>query len=202
MASKTDIANRALSKVGESRVSNIETDTTAKAQTINSMFDSIRDALLTSYPWNFTITRTQLAASGTTPSWEFQNDYPLPTDFLALLEIQNSPVYRLEGKSIVTDAGSPIFIRYIRQVTNTGDFDALFVEAFATRLAFESVEKITQSNTKKRILGQEFQANIAEAYASDSIQETPQKLPVDDWLLSRQNRLPDDIDFSLAEITS
>ncbi len=197
MASKTDISNRALSKLGETRVANVDTDDTKKAKVIRFMWDIVRDSLITAYPWNFAIKRTQLAIDGSSPSWGFANQYTLPVDFLALLEIQNNPNYRIEGGFIVTDEGTPIKIRYISRVTDTGNFDPLFIDAFATRLAFEGCEEITQSNTKKQILAQEFQVNIAEAYASDAIQDPALILPTDEWLLSRETTLNDDINYNL-----
>lgn len=196
MASKTDISNRALSKLGEQRVSNVDTDDIKAAKVIRHMWDIIRDAMLTAYPWNFAIERTQLAKDGTSPAWGYDNRFQVPSDFLALLEIKNTPDYRIEGGYILTDEGSPLYIRYIKRVTDTGSFDPLFVEALATRLAFEACEELTQSNTKKQILASELNQNIKEAYASDAIQDPPQYLQIDSWITAREEGF-DDIDYSI-----
>lgn len=199
MASKTDIANRALSKLGETRVSNVDTDNTKKAKVIRYMYDSVRDAMLTAYPWNFAIARTQLAKDASAPSWGYRNRYTKPSDFLALLEIQNNPDYRLEGEYILTNSGSPLYIRYIKRIQDSGLLDPIFVEAFATRLAYEGCEEITQSNTKKQILFQEFRDIINQAYASDAIQDPPQLLQEDSWIISREASFYyDDIDYNTA----
>ena len=196
MASKTDISNRALSKLGEKRVSNVDTDDKDAAKVIRYMWENVRDALITSYPWNFAIKRKQLAASGDTPAWGYGKQYLLPADFLALLEIKGQPEFKLEGGYILTDDGSPIYIRYISRITDTGSFDALFNEALAAKLAVEACEEITQSNTKKQILLREYEAAIKEAYASDAIQEYPQKLTDDEWILARFSGYSDDIDYN------
>ena len=200
MASKTDIGNRAISKLGEQRVSNIDTVDIKAAKVIRYMWDSIRDLLLASFPWNFAIARTQLAKDAAAPSWGYANRYTLPSDFLALLEIKGNYDYRLEsstsgGRYILTDAGSPIYIRYIRRVTDTGEFDPLFSEAFASRLAYEGCEEITQSNTKKQILAQEYEKNISMAYANDSIQDPPTELQADEWINAREHA-SDAIDYT------
>jgi len=201
MASKTDIVNRAFSKLGQTRVSNIDNDTTANAIAMKDMYEIIRDDMLTAYPWNFAVTRTQLAKDATVPAWGYDNRYTLPSDFLALLEIKDNPQYTLEtdktsgGRYILTDAGSPIYIKYIKRVTNTGEFDPLFVEAFATRLAYEGCEFITQSNTKKDLLFRDLQVSIERAYASDAIQETPVFRQEDSWIVIR-NQDSDDIDYN------
>jgi hypothetical protein len=196
MASKTAIANRALSKLGETRVSNVDTDNTKPAKVIRFMYDIVRDAMLAAYPWNFAIKRVQIAADASAPAWGYTKQYTLPVDFLALLEIRGNPQYSIEGGKIQTNEGAPIYIRYIAQITDTGLFDALFVEAFATRMAYEGCEEITQSNTKKDLLARDLQGILKEAYASNAIQSQPQELESDTWLLSRESTT-DDIDYNL-----
>ena len=196
MASKTAIANRALSKLGETRVSNVDTDNNKPAKVIRFMYDIVRDAELAAFPWNFAIQRAQIAVDATAPAWGYNNRYVLPTDFLALLEIRGNPEYRIEAGYILTNEGAPIYIRYISRVENTGLFDALFVEAFATKMALEGCEEITQSNTKKEALFRDYELTIKRAYASNSIQSQPQELEDDEWLLSREH-VSDDIDYNL-----
>lgn len=197
MANKSEIASRALSKLGEPRVANIETTDTKPARVIRDMYDIVRNAMIAAYPWNFAVTRAQLAKDATAPAWGYDNRYQVPSDFLALLQIKNNPEYRIEKGYILTDEGAPIYIKYIALITNEGDFDPLFTEAFATRLAYEACEQITQSNTKKQILAQELEQSIKEAYASDAIQDQPQELQDDEWLLSRESSVEQDpIDFS------
>lgn len=196
MASKTAIANRALSKLGEARVSNIDTDNNKPAKVIRFMYDIVRDAMLTAYPWNFAIKRVQIAADSDTPAWGYNKQYTLPTDFLALLEIRGNPEYRLEGGFILTNEGAPLYIKYIARIENSGLFDPLFVEAFATRMAFEGCEEITQSNTKKEALLRDYEMIVRQAYASNAIQSQPQDLEPDTWLLARESTV-DDIDYNL-----
>lgn len=196
MASKTAIANRALSKLGEARVSNIDTDNNKPAKVIRFMYDIVRDAMLTAYPWNFAIKRVQIAADSDAPAWGYNKQYTLPTDFLALLEIRGNPEYRLEGGFILTNEGAPLYIKYIARIENSGLFDPLFVEAFATRMAFEGCEEITQSNTKKEALLRDYEMIVRQAYASNAIQSQPQDLEPDTWLLARESTV-DDIDYNL-----
>lgn len=198
-SSKTDIANRALSKIGDSRVSNINTDGTEKALIIREMYDQVRDNMLRSYPWNFAIKRSQLAKDGTAPAWGYSNRFQLPSDFLALLEIKNQPDYKLESDYILTDEGAPLYIKYVRKVTSEGLFDPSFVEAFSSMLAIEICEPLTQSNTKKELLLKQHEEIIRNAYAIDAIADPPQRLPDDEWLLSRESSIYyDDIDYNIS----
>lgn len=75
MASKTEIANRGLMKLGQPRVSNIDTDPSPAAVAMSALFDSVRDELLQSYPWNFAIKRVDIAAAVDAPSWGWDNAF-------------------------------------------------------------------------------------------------------------------------------
>lgn len=195
-ASKTSIANRCLAKIGETRVSNIANDSSKKALTINEMWDQVRDALMKSYPWNFAVKRTSLALDGTSPKWEYNNRYLFPVDFLSLLEIRRDPEFEIIGNYIETNEGAPLKIKYIARIEDVGLWDAMFNEAMAAQLAVETVEAITQSNTKKQILIAERDQVISRAYAADAIQEAPQNRAADEWLLSREAYISDDIDYN------
>jgi hypothetical protein len=159
------------------------------------MWDQVLDATLAAYPWNFAVKRRSLAKDAQAPDWGFNNAYTLPSDFLTLIEINNNPEYRLEGGKILTDENAPLKIKYVFRETNTGNFEALFSEVLATRLAYEACEELTQSNTKKQILAQELRERITEAYASDSIQNQPVERPDDEWLTSREFYF-DEIDYN------
>ena len=197
--SKTQIANRALFKVGDRRVSNIDTDDSEGAEIIHEIWDSVRDSLQAQYPWNFCIDRSSITVASGTPEYDFSKRYKLPTDFLALLSIRNNPDYRIEGEYIVTDEGSPLKIRFIKRITEIGKFDPLFSEALACELAVESCEKLTQSNTKKQILIAERDRVMKLAFASDAIQDPPQELEDDEWLLARESSLHyNDIDYNAS----
>lgn len=199
MASKNEIANKMLFKVGEARVSNVETDPSTRAVIINESFDLWRDELLVSYPWNFAIKRTQLAKDAVAPAWGFSNAFTLPSDYLHLLHIDGDPEYQIEGGKILTDEGAPLKIKYVQRVTATGNFHPLFSEALAAHGAVEICEKLTQSNTKKKNLYAEREEIIKRAFAIDAIENPPQRRRDDEWLLSRESSVYyDDIDYSVT----
>jgi len=184
-SNKTSICNRALAKLGEPRVANVETTNTKPARTLNEMYDSVRDALLQSYPWNFAIELDSIAVDGTAPEWGYDNRYLLPNDCLALLAIKDDPDYRVRGGYIHTDEGTPLKIRYIKQVTDEAEFSPLFEEAFASKMAYEAAEPITQSNTKKEAALKDFQFAVSTAFTADALENPPTPLPEDAWIDAR-----------------
>lgn len=185
MASRTSMSNRALSKLGQPRVNNIATTDTKAARTINEMYDTVRDAVLAAYPWNFAGKRATLAPDADAPDWGWNYAYTMPSDFLALTEIDTDPDYEFEGGKILTDEGTILYIKYTAQITDEGSFSPLFTEAFATRMAFEGCEEITQSNTKKAAFGQEYEASLKQAYQLDAKENPIKDLEDDDWVTAR-----------------
>lgn len=199
MASKTDIANKMLYKVGERRVSNVDTDDSERAKIIADNFELWRDELLVSYPWNFAIKRTQLAKDATAPAWGYANAFTLPSDYLHILEIYGDPEYRIESGKILTDEGAPLKIKYVRRVEETGDFHPMFSEALSSHGAVEISERLSQSNTKKQILLEERERIMKKAFALDAIEDPPQERRDDQWLLSRESSVYyDDIDYNAS----
>lgn len=198
MASQVEIANRALTKIGELRILSLSDDVEA-ARVISSLWDVVRDAELRARNWNFSVSRTSLAALAAAPSWGFDYQYQLPTDCLRVLQVdeyfpgpsmsdyrnRSEAVWSIEGRKILTDLAAPLKIRYIARVEDTGSWDAAFNEVFACRLAVEICERITQSNTKRDLAWNEYNEAINFAVRADAIENPPEPLPDDSWMLSR-----------------
>lgn len=198
MASQVDICNRALIKLGAGQITSI-TDNTKAARVLSGLWDTVRQAELSKRFWVFALTRTTMAALGTTPAWGFSYQYQLPTDFLKLAQINDifiapglmdyrngddSP-YAIEGETLLTDFGAPLKIRYVRDVTDAGTFDALFCDMLAARLAYEACYSITQSREGQNEAKEDYRASAREASISNAIAKPPQGLLDDSWMMGR-----------------
>lgn len=190
MASQVTICKRALQKIGAGTITSLE-DATREARACTRVFDTVRDATLRLHPWNFATRRAALAADVAVPAWGFLYQYPLPIDFLRLLEIKDGPLYQFEStgaqRVIVTDAGAPLLIKYTAQITDTAQFDALFVEALACKIAFELAEEITQSTAKKEIAAQDLKSALAAARNTDGQENPPADMGDTAWWDARED---------------
>lgn len=184
MASEVEICNLALEKLGAGAITSLDDDT-VEARACNRRYDTARDALLRRYAWNFAIKRTDLAASTTAPSWEFEAAYPIPADCLRVLEVQDDDAWKREAGNILSDVGDPIYIRYIARITDPAQFDALFVEALASKLAYEMAEHLTQSATKKKLAAADLEYALKEAAGTDALESTSDSFPEGGWLEAR-----------------
>jgi hypothetical protein len=198
MASQVEIANRALTKLGAARIISFADDN-KQSRSVNSMFNVVRDAELRAHLWSFTIKRDSLPALTTTPAWGYDYEYQLPPDCLRLLEVDdiypgpnlddyrnaNTQEFTIEGRKILTNKDAPLKIRYVSRVADTTQWDATFVEAFACRLAMEMCEDLTQSNSKKESVKDDYDTAIMMAIRANAIELPPQDLPDDSWVMSR-----------------
>lgn len=206
MASVVDICNRALQKLGAKRISAL-TDETPTARACALAYPIVRQSELRKYDWNFAIERASLAADVPAPTWGRENSFTLPDDYIKLtnsypedMVSDNSTVgvsvaftaffngmkdWVIEGKKIVTNDSAPLYVRYIKDVTDTSQWDALFVDVMANALAYEICEEITQSNTKKDSIEKSYKNSIEEAKKASSIEVAPAEAPQDSWIACR-----------------
>jgi hypothetical protein len=194
MAGKVEIANRALTKLGAERIL-LLTDPSKEARVMNAMFDTVTDAELRRHRWKFALTRATLPALIATPEWGYTYAYQLPSDFLALVQVneyylrglKQKTLWTVESGQILTDLPAPLKVRYIKRVDNVAVFDPLFVEVLACKLAFEACETLTQSTQKRQLAGEEYRFALQEALRQDAIENPPDELPWGSWLDSRES---------------
>lgn len=188
--SDVSICNLALQKLGAARIM-ARSENSRNAKSVAACYEALRDNELRKYLWNFAKRRASLAASSTVPAFTFANAFPVPTDFLRLIKpVRLGLDWTLEqhvgALAILTNDAAPLSMRYLAKVTNPTLFDPAFVEMLACKIAWHTCEDITQSNTKKAALMQEYGEHRAEARKTNAFELPSQDEPEDDWLVSRQ----------------
>lgn len=185
MPSVVDVCNKALDKLGHGPITNLG-DGTKAANLCDRNWPLVRDEVLRDHPWNFAVTRANLAPVATAPAWGFTNAFNLPSDCLRLLEVkdQRSEDYQVESRQILSDA-DVLYIRYIRQVTDPNRMDATVVDLMAARLALELCESLTQSNTKLQLMWRQYEESLVRAKRVDGRENPPTLMEEDDWIAVR-----------------
>ena len=204
MASEVDIANRALSMLGDLRIINL-TDNNKPARAMNARYVLLRDALMESYAWRFCVKRVQLAASTSTPNWGYSTIYTLPADNIRTIKVggaiinaeaigvmyeatgyavEEAPYEIIEGE-IHTNLSAPLDYEYIARITDAGQFNPLFVEALAASLAADAAEELTQSDRKQARAEKRFKETMSTAKRNNSLLRPPRRLSANRWTRSR-----------------
>lgn len=199
MTSKVAIVNRALTKLGATRIVAL-TDNTKEAREMAATFDIVRDSELRKNRWSFSIKRAQLAADVTAPLFEYSHRFLLPSDYLRGLMVgefwpgldmsdyRTGPAgqdWAIESGYILFNSAGPLNLRYLARVEDTALWDASFVEAFACKLAVETCEAITQSSEKRQLAQQEYGEALQAARRAGGIELPPQQIADDTWVVSR-----------------
>lgn len=200
MASEVEIANVALTLLGENRIVSLDDDVKA-AREVKALFTTVRNALLAGYNWSFAMTRAQLPALSAAPAFGYKNQYQLPQDPLCLRLVQigdffagidlvdyrgaSTEEWQIEGRVLLTDYSSPLNIRFIREITDTAQFAPNFTKAFGAQLAVDLAEPLTQSDTKYQKARDQLNREIGLAIRANAIELPPKKLADDDWIMSR-----------------
>lgn len=200
MTSNVDIANYALNIIGASNISSFD-ENSKPGRLVNQRFESVRDAVFRSHPWNCLIRRAELAQEVEAPAFGYTYQYPLPSDpyCLRVLEFSNGslsypqdnmfsntggPVFVIEGRKLLTDEGTAR-IKYIARVTDPQQYDAGLVEAIAARLALEIAYAITGSTTVVQLASAIYDEKMKEARFVDATEGAPQKLEASDFIEAR-----------------
>lgn len=198
MASQVEIANRALTKLGAARIISFGDDN-KQSRAISSMYDHVYQSELRQRVWSFSKKRASLAALSSTPEWGYKYEYQLPTDCLRLLQVEelysgvglddyvntDTAEFSIEGRKILTDLGAPLKILYCANIEDTTQWDATFVEAIASRLAYELAEDLTQSNQKKADAMTDYQRAMSAAIRSNAVELPPRMVADNAWIMSR-----------------
>jgi hypothetical protein len=183
MPTSTEIANSALVKLGQQRITSLDEDN-ARAIFLNEQYEKIKKAILASHPWNFAIARAELAQDATDPEFEWTYRYPLPADCLRVLNSETGEEeYVIEGAYILTDEET-FYIRYISDADETY-FSPFFAEALAAALAADVAYAITQSSAVQANMQAQAKEMLALARAMDAKEGVPAEIRVNSWLDER-----------------
>lgn len=205
MTTSVDIANRALSMLGEKRITAL-TDDNKQGRAMNARYALLRDAELVAYPWRFAIKRVKLYSSGTAPEWGYSSLYALPNDCLRTIKVGGDGVnaqtigvmhegsgytsgqraaYEIIEGELHTNLSSPVDFEYIAQITDVTKFNTLFIEVLAARLAADAAEELTQSDGKKKYAIAIYDETLSTARRTDAMRRPPREHSTGRWHRSR-----------------
>ena len=207
VTSDVTICNLALTRLGHSTITSLD-QITKGATLCNLHYPICRDAVLRAHTWNFAIRRASLASDATaTVPFEYTYRFPLPDDCLKVIRTSCeadggvsagavygwpglvgggvAPSYRIEGKAIMTN-DSTMLIEYIARIVDVAQFDALFVDCLASRIAAEIATALTDNASMASGMLDVYRQKISEARSVDAQEGTPRDvIDASGWLMAR-----------------
>lgn len=198
MSSKVSVMNLALTKMGASERIVAPDQEGFAAEKLNEVWDDVRRAVLRGGKkaprWNFAETYKETAARVPTLAnpipYGWTGAYPQPVGALRLAEIVFPEAaaqgeWRMAGGEILLKRDGPLRAWWTFDVPEIGKWDALFVQTFAARLAFETCDQITGLMDRKQALFQEWTDNLNGAARVDSVENPPIEHEESSWITAR-----------------
>jgi hypothetical protein len=142
-----------------------------------------------SYDWRISVQLNPLSG--------YDYLYDLPSDFLRMITVcgsdwdADSIPYELTDRKLACDS-TTAYITYIRQETTVDNFDPLFMDVLAWRLARDLAISVTASAPLRREMGEEYKRAVRQAMAVDAIEDFPEQFPADSWITARGGSQEDD----------
>lgn len=169
--SEVKVCNLALVQIGETPIPSLE-ENSKKARHLKTLFPMVRDKLLRSHPWGFAKKRVLLAEDSTTPLFEYDKQFLLPSDWLKILQIECQDRYVREGDKILTNASS-VGLLYIFRNEDVNSWDSSFVNLMAKSLSVDLAWSLKGSRTLRADLTQEYRVDLALAMHNSAYDSTP-----------------------------
>ena len=200
MPGVTDVVNKSLRMIGQPPVTSL-TDGSSTANAADDVYTEIRDELLSGHPWNFATKRVQLAQSSTTPAFEFDYAYPLPSDWLRTISVHDNDaghgtiLFRSEfvgTQRCIVASSDAVYLRYVYQVTDPNLMTADFRAALEAALASDLAITIASSNTLHEQMETLLKRKLARARSSDALGAFPELRTRGSWASSRGGRRRND----------
>lgn len=145
---ETDIANRALSRLGQTQITSIA-DTTVVPTYCRTHFASVRQQLLRSHPWNFAVRREALARFNDDPRFGPRHAFILPPSYLdaiqAWADIEGYckiERYSIEEGFLLANTESA-YLLYVEDILDPTYWDSTFTECAVLMLASRIAKQIT-----------------------------------------------------------
>ena len=193
MLTDVQIINLGLSKIASSRVARIDPASTPLEKYMAVNYPQWKRAELAKRRWVFakveeyTLTLNEILTDTAKPY-----KYLLPID--CLRPIRNKTTEWVQRGRYVYSYQDTLKIDYIRNAPE-GEFDPLFNEVLACKIAYESCEYVTQSTSKKVSAKEDYEDAVKLAGAANAFTIGPEDIGSDDsdftWIQGRQGVVPD-----------
>jgi len=189
------ICNSALTKLGAETILSLDDDTPSGIA-CKLRYNLVLDYVTSMHAWRFARTRVILAPDLATPAFGYDNQFTLPSDYLSIFIASSDPNldirtayldrFAIEEGKLLTDE-STVYLIYIRKLLSA-DMPAVsvpFSEAVALYLATDLVMPITQSDTSKQMLLQQFNLALKKAKTLDARNDGPRSLQANTFVDAR-----------------
>lgn len=194
MISRTDIANAALSRIGQKAVSDIDYGPDLTAGAVRLVFEQTVRTMGRQHPFKCLLRRQALVQNTVAPAFGWSYAYDLPPELLRLKTLNDLDAwnlenfYTIEDNTLLCDVDSAKIV-YTAYTADSTKYDPLFVEALIVLLAAKLATRIRQDEQLGLALMQEYrQIALPDAVvvdANEHFQRPPHPGDYSRWVAAR-----------------
>lgn len=177
------LCSRALLKLGARPIQSFY-DERIEADLALALFEPLRDAMLSAYPWRFAVTQAALPRLSDAPLSDYRFAFQIPADCLRVLSVgaagrSRGVTYRRVGNTLHSDTETLIIDYVYRPEDEVAP--AYFDQALIARLAAEFCLPLTENASRAEMLYRLADNEFDRAKRIDAQQDTPRA--IDDFNL-------------------
>lgn len=181
---KLDLINQACTALGETEISDIESDESTSAIVMRRHYDAVRLFCLCKTAWRFNTTKAQLGLLSGAPKSRWAASWQLPPDNLKVLTTWPPSSYEIQGDRLLSNETGSMYLDYQRAVTEQL-WPAWFSRYFVAELVMRTCRGITGDAPDAEMVRERKEAE-ADALFQDSQQQPNQTLATDDFVNVRR----------------
>ena len=189
MTAKVDIVNLAALYLGQPAIESFDTDTSQIGAAARVSYEFERKAVLRGFAWNFALRRETISSTGNTPTYGYNYEYNWLSDWLRVVEVngddEESGNWASENRKILTDLGPDVDVKVVYDHQTPDNWDAMFIEAFARKLAWNWAETVLKSSSSMEEQRRAYAEVLRTARSVESKEKTPDEVVADKWIRSR-----------------
>lgn len=169
---------RALVRLGAAPITTFD-DETAEAEIAAILYPTIRDALLSAYPWTFASGQVELTQLSTAPLADYAYAYQLPSDYLRAISCGSGGAgkgnnYRILRGALHTNAQTATLTYIFRP--DESEFPPYFYQALIMKLAAEFCIPVTENTSRAETLYRMADKEFERARQIDAQSDSPNRL--------------------------
>ena len=181
--SVVEIANLALTYLGAELVVSLD-DPHKSARLLKQTWPTCRDAVLRAALWNCVTREAVLPPTSAPAETGWSHASLLPADCLRVIRLLRDEPFVVRQRMLMSHA-NPAIIQYIAAVEDVSVYDALLVQALAAYWAHALCLPLTQSNSLKEHMWEQYRLFVREARSVDAQEGSLQLIEASDWVAAR-----------------
>lgn len=176
-ASAVSICSNALLMLGDNPINSLE-EPSDRARLAANLWESARDYVLRSHPWNCAVKQVVLAPDVVGPPFGFAYQFTLPGDWLRTLcvgEPGERPDFKIRSGKLHMHS-NVCKLEYIFRNDNPATWDTMLVWAMTAAMRSIFAYGISQSASLEQVIDQGLREVLRRARAADGQEETNEAL--------------------------